>query len=112
MAESDPAITALVEEARSDFGRSLQAKAATLEDLVARGAWVDARRASHKLRGSAGVYGFVALGAAAAALDDLMSSAGEKPDAKALAGIRDALGELRSEADLASRDARDTQEAT
>jgi len=105
MAESDPAITALVEEARADFARSLRAKAATLEDLVARGAWVDARRASHKLRGSAGVYGFAALGAAAAALDDLMSGAGEAPDAAALAQIGDTLRHLRAEAERASRDA-------
>jgi HPt (histidine-containing phosphotransfer) domain-containing protein len=112
MAESDPAITALVEEARIDFARTLRAKAATLDDLVARGAWVDARRASHKLRGSAGVYGFAAVGAAAAALDDLLSIAGEAPDADALGPIRHALADLRSETELASRDGQDGRDAT
>jgi HPt (histidine-containing phosphotransfer) domain-containing protein len=106
MSASDPAISALIEAARIEFAGGLEAKAAALEALVGNGAWVDARRAAHKLRGSAGVYGFAALGEAAAVLDDLMCGAGGSPDAEACARIREKLDDVRSEAERASREAR------
>jgi HPt (histidine-containing phosphotransfer) domain-containing protein len=95
----DPAIEALISAARADFARGLVAKAAALEAFVAGEAWDDAKRAAHKLRGSAGVYGFAAIGAAAAVMDDLLSSAARAPDAAERATIREALCELRREAE-------------
>jgi len=99
----DPAIDALIAAARADFARGLVPKAAAIEALVGRGAWDDARRAAHKLRGSAGVYGFAAIGAAAAALDDVLCGADQTPDATELAYVHEKLRELRAEAEHASR---------
>jgi HPt (histidine-containing phosphotransfer) domain-containing protein len=100
----DPAIEALIATARADFASGLVAKAAALEALVGRAAWDDARRAAHMLRGSAGVYGFAAVGAAAAAIDDVLWG-GRAPDATAHDFIRAKLCELRTEAERASRGA-------
>lgn len=98
----DPAIEALIATARADFASGLVAKAAALEALVGRAAWDDARRAAHMLRGSAGVYGFAAVGAAAAAIDDVLSNVGRAPDTTAHDYIRAKLCELRAEAERAS----------
>jgi HPt (histidine-containing phosphotransfer) domain-containing protein len=99
----DPATLALIEAARAEYAQGLAAKASDLEALVACGAWSDARRAAHRLRGSAGVYGFGALGVIAAALDDLLLVDGA-PDTSARAAIHDKLGEMRVEAERASRE--------
>jgi HPt (histidine-containing phosphotransfer) domain-containing protein len=99
----DPAIDALIAAARADFACGLMAKVAALEDLVSRGAWDDARRAAHKLRGSAGVYGFAGVGASAAALDDLLSSTDQALAATECAYVLETIGELRAEAELATR---------
>jgi HPt (histidine-containing phosphotransfer) domain-containing protein len=101
----DPAIEALIASARADFSTGLVAKADALAALVRREAWDDARRAAHKLRGSAGVYGFAAVGAAAAALDDILSNVVRAPDEQVQAALRGKLAELRAEADRASREA-------
>jgi len=99
----DPAITALIASACADFARGLAAKTSALEALVDRAAWDDARRAAHKLRGSAGVYGFAAVAAAAAAVDDVLSRSAS-PDACARALVEEKLREHRSEAERASRE--------
>lgn len=104
----DPAIKALIDAARADFARSLGVRARALEALATSGAWTDARREAHKLRGSAGVYGFAELGVAAAALDDSIGEAADNaavaPSALALIGER--LKELIAEAERVSRGAR------
>jgi HPt (histidine-containing phosphotransfer) domain-containing protein len=104
----DPAIKALIEAARADFARSVGMRAHALEAMATSGAWTDARREAHKLRGSAGVYGFAELGAAAAALDDSIGSAadGAAIDPSALSLIGERLRELVAEAERVSRGAR------
>jgi HPt (histidine-containing phosphotransfer) domain-containing protein len=100
----EPATLALIEAARAEYAQSLAAKAADLQALVARGAWSDARRAAHRLRGSAGVYGFGALGVIAAALDELLLLANGAPDASECAHIQEKLSEMRAEAERVSRE--------
>jgi HPt (histidine-containing phosphotransfer) domain-containing protein len=72
MDAADPSIDELLAAARSQFAASLPAKVAVIEAHVARGAWDDARRAAHQLRGSAATYGFAALGASAGAIEDAL----------------------------------------
>jgi HPt (histidine-containing phosphotransfer) domain-containing protein len=100
----DPAINALIAAARTEYAQSLVAKAASLEALVSRGAWNDARRAAHKLRGSAGVHGFALLGDAAAALEDLLLEVSGTPAATARARIDEKLSAVRAEAERAGRE--------
>jgi HPt (histidine-containing phosphotransfer) domain-containing protein len=98
----DPAIAALLAEARRHYAASLPEKVAELRALLDRQAWSEARRAAHKLRGSAGTYGFVALSDAAGAVEDLLieSSAGLDVDARnrASASIEAALNAAQSAA--------------
>ncbi len=103
MSDCDPAITALIEAARMDFARGLEAKAAAIAALVGDGIWDEARRAAHKLRGSAGVHGFASVGDAAGALEDLIVTAGAPRDVAVHAKIEAKLAELRSEAERVSR---------
>jgi|SRR5579859_530210 len=89
----DPAIEDLLAAVRRDFAAKLPERGAELAALVARAAWDDVRRAAHKLRGSAATYGFVDLGAHAAAIEDLLleaADAGAAPDDAARARL-DAL---------------------
>jgi HPt (histidine-containing phosphotransfer) domain-containing protein len=74
----DP-IEALLAQARSEYAASAAAKAAQVEAFVAEGAWGEARRAAHKLRGSAATYGFAALGEAAGRIEDLLLRAASEP---------------------------------
>ena len=91
---SDPALEALLAEARAQFAGSLPAKTAELEGLLARSAWADARRAAHRLRGSCGTYGFPSLSAAAGAIEDHLLEAGGAPGDAVLARIRERLAEI------------------
>ena len=102
----DGALHTLIAVARAEYARSLVAKADALEALVNRAAWTDARRAAHRLRGSAGVYGFAAVGAIAAMLEELLSRGSGVLNASNRASIEEGLGKLRAEAELACRDAR------
>jgi HPt (histidine-containing phosphotransfer) domain-containing protein len=68
----DPAIEAALAAVRGQFAAALPEKAASIGASLARGAWDDARRAAHRLRGSAGTYGFAPLGATAAAIEELL----------------------------------------
>ncbi len=83
----DPAIIALLAEARLQFAAGLPAKVAELQALLGRGAWDELRRAAHKLRGSTGTYGFMELSAAAGGIEDALLEAGaaggcEAPEVK------------------------------
>ena len=92
-------IPAVLAEARAQFAASLPAKAAAIQEHLARGAWQEARRAAHKLRGSAGTYGFAALSAAASEMEEALIAAGSQPDAAAAARIGDKAREARAEAE-------------
>jgi HPt (histidine-containing phosphotransfer) domain-containing protein len=94
---------ALVAAAQAEYASRLPDKLAALRAFVGQRAWTDARRAAHKLRGSAGVYGFSAVGDAAGALEDLLeSSDDEAPPASALDSI---VTSLAREIDRAVRSA-------
>ncbi len=96
----DPSIDALLAAARAQFAAELPAKAAKVEALVALGAWDEARRAAHRLRGSAGTYGFVELGASAGAVEDLLLESAGVPDGDGRARLEE---QLRRLADLAGQ---------
>lgn len=100
----DPTVEQMLAEARAQFAASLPAKAATLQEHLARGAWEEARRAAHKLRGSAGTYGFGALGAAAADVEEALLAAGSQPDAAAATRIGDKAREARVEAERIAKE--------
>jgi HPt (histidine-containing phosphotransfer) domain-containing protein len=93
-----PAIDDLLAAARADFASRLPARIAELDALAARAAWHEARRAAHRLRGSSATYGFTALGALAARIEDALLEAGGAPDGEARARIASWLGEARGEA--------------
>jgi HPt (histidine-containing phosphotransfer) domain-containing protein len=100
----DPTVEQMLAEARAQFAASLPAKAAALEDHLTRGAWEEARRAAHKLRGSAGTYGFAVLGAAAAEVEEALVAAGSQPDGAAAARIGDKAREARVEAERIAKE--------
>jgi HPt (histidine-containing phosphotransfer) domain-containing protein len=101
----DPGLDALLREARADFARRLPAKADELGELLAAADWRDLGRAAHTLRGSAAVYGFAAVGAAAGELEDLLRACDGGPDAEARARIDAVLRELRAGVDAAAQEA-------
>jgi HPt (histidine-containing phosphotransfer) domain-containing protein len=100
----DPTVEQMLAEARAQFAARLPAKAAALQEHLARGAWEEARRAAHKLRGSAGTYGFAVLGAAAGEVEEALLAAGLQPDAAAVARIGDKVREARVEAERIAKE--------
>jgi HPt (histidine-containing phosphotransfer) domain-containing protein len=95
----DPSIDAVIEAVRTEFAGSLPAKAAKIGALVARGAWEEARRAAHRLRGSAGTYGFTEVGAAAAAIEELLLAQRGDPDVAGRARLEQLARDLASRAE-------------
>lgn len=93
----------LLAAARADFASRLGDKVRELQDLFDRGAWSEARRAAHKLRGSAATYGFAKIGAAAAAMEDILIAAQLAPDEEARSRFALALATARSGAESAQR---------
>lgn len=104
--ERDPAIDDLLAAARADFASRLPARVAELEGLAARGAWDEARRAAHRLRGSSATYGFPALGGVAAAIEEALLAAGGAPDEAVRGRLAAWIGEARAEAERAAGGAR------
>jgi HPt (histidine-containing phosphotransfer) domain-containing protein len=98
----DPSIDALLHIARTDFATRLPARVAELEALVGRRAWEEARRAAHKLRGSAAAYGFPAVGQGAAAIEEALLTATGEPETAALARIVAEMATVRVAADRAA----------
>jgi HPt (histidine-containing phosphotransfer) domain-containing protein len=98
----DPWIDAALAAVRAQFAEALPEKAANIGALVARGAWDDARRAAHRLRGSAGTYGFVELGARAAAIEELLLAEPAGPSGEARERVARLAGELQTQAHLAA----------
>jgi HPt (histidine-containing phosphotransfer) domain-containing protein len=80
-------VQALLAEARTQFAASLPAKASEVASLVARASWEAARRAAHRLRGSAGSYGFAEVGAACGAIEEALVAASNAPDEPARAAL-------------------------
>jgi HPt (histidine-containing phosphotransfer) domain-containing protein len=105
MDAADPSsIDALLAAAQSQFAAGLPARVSAVEECVARGAWDDARRAAHKLRGSSATYGFAALAAAAAAIEDALLDVVEPTD-ELRALLAGHLVEARAEAERAAYEA-------
>jgi HPt (histidine-containing phosphotransfer) domain-containing protein len=94
----DASIEALLAVARHQFVAGLPSRLETLEDLVGRGEWLEARRSAHKLRGAAATYGFVALGQSAASIEQILLDAQDRPEAEARERIARLLSESRAEA--------------
>jgi HPt (histidine-containing phosphotransfer) domain-containing protein len=100
----DPSIAALLAAARSQFAAGLPARMAALDGFVEQGAWQEARRAAHKLRGAAATYGYAAVGQCAGAIEDALLEAGDEPGSEARASIADKLIAARTEAARAADD--------
>jgi HPt (histidine-containing phosphotransfer) domain-containing protein len=97
-----PDVDALLAAARAEYAARLPAKLVALEELTARGAWDEARRAAHKLRGSAATYGFAAIGDAAAVLEQLASEASSHDPSLARGALDEALHRARVEIERAA----------
>jgi HPt (histidine-containing phosphotransfer) domain-containing protein len=97
-------VDALLATLRAEYASRLPAKLVALEDLAARGAWDEFRRAAHKLRGSAATHGFAALGNAAAQLEGLTTDASGSDAARTRASIEAALDAARAEIERASKE--------
>jgi HPt (histidine-containing phosphotransfer) domain-containing protein len=97
MDAADPSIDALLTAVRAQFAASLPAKVAEIDGFIAGREWDEARRAAHKLRGSAATYGFAELGQAAAAIEDALLD-GVEPADDARSRIAERLVEARAEA--------------
>jgi HPt (histidine-containing phosphotransfer) domain-containing protein len=91
MTDPGDEVKMLLAAARADFEARLETKVCELQDLSARGAWGEVRRAAHRLRGSAATYGFSAIGAAAATMEDVLIAAEPSPSADAKRSFSSAL---------------------
>ena len=98
MGTGDDSNDALLAAALREYAAGLPARVAVMGELVARGAWGEVRRAAHKLRGSAAVYGFAAISAPAAAIEDILLEAADAPDGDARSRIAERLVEAGAEA--------------
>jgi len=98
----NPSVDELLAQVRAQFTASLPSKVDALDQLVADGAWAEARRAAHKLRGSASTYGHVTVGAAAAAVEEALIEAADRPDE----GVRSAIAGFLAEARRAASEAK------
>jgi HPt (histidine-containing phosphotransfer) domain-containing protein len=105
MDAGDRSIDALLAAAGAEFAEALPAKVAALAGLIAGGAWKDARREAHKLRGSAATYGHAELGALAGAIEELIE-AGDTPCEESRQRIDRHLVTAHAEAARALREAR------
>ncbi len=97
MAEVD----ALLAAAREQYAARLPSKLAAIEELAARGDWDEARRAAHKLRGSAATYGFISIGDAAATLEQLAIDATSLDPVRVRGALDEALRRARDEIERA-----------
>lgn len=94
----DPSIEALLAAARAQFAAGLPSRIEALDGFVASGQWEDARRAAHKLRGAAATYGYAALGESAAAIEQFLLDAEDRPGDDARARLAEMLSASRIEA--------------
>jgi HPt (histidine-containing phosphotransfer) domain-containing protein len=94
-------VDALLAAARAQYASRLPSKLAAIEELAGRGAWDEARREAHKLRGSAATYGFATVGRAAAVLEQLAADASSQPPAGTPGALDEALQRARIEVERA-----------
>lgn len=94
----DPSIESLLAAARAGFAAGLASRMEALDGFVSRGAWEEARRAAHKLRGAAATYGYAVLGQSAAAIEQALLETEDWPSAEARARIVQLLTECQAEA--------------
>jgi HPt (histidine-containing phosphotransfer) domain-containing protein len=81
----DPALRAMRKEYAAALPALVAALAALVEEAAARPeALPEARRAAHRLRGTAGSYGFAALGEAAGRIEDAIDDGAPDPELRAL----------------------------
>jgi HPt (histidine-containing phosphotransfer) domain-containing protein len=97
MTDVGEGLETLLAAARADFLTRLEPKVGELEELSARGAWAEVRRAAHRLRGSAATYGFASVGVAAAAMEDLLIEVDSSPGDEAKKRFASLLGTARTE---------------
>jgi HPt (histidine-containing phosphotransfer) domain-containing protein len=95
-------VDALLAVARAEYASRLPSKLAAIEGLASRGAWEEARRAAHNLRGSAATYGFVKIGDAAAVLEQLVIDTSSLDPIRARVAIDEALHHARVEVERAA----------
>jgi HPt (histidine-containing phosphotransfer) domain-containing protein len=101
--ERDPALAALWERMRAEFAAGLPARVAQLEDLEARGAWTELRRAAHRLRGSGPTYGAVEIGSLAGIIEDVLLDANGAPEPEGRERIRQSVAGARALAERAAK---------
>jgi HPt (histidine-containing phosphotransfer) domain-containing protein len=99
---ADSSIDELLALAKAQFASGLGARVAAIEGPVGRGAWQEARRAAHKLRGAAATYGFAALGASAGEIEDRLLEVRDAPGPELLPRIAELVATIRVEAARAS----------
>jgi HPt (histidine-containing phosphotransfer) domain-containing protein len=104
MTEARDELKTLLAAAREEFALRLEDKVRELQELSDRGAWIEARRAAHKLRGSAGTYGFAKISAAAAVMEEVLIEAEPSPDEDARNRFAAALATARLELEAATRE--------
>jgi len=104
MTDAGEGFEAVLAAARADFLARLEPKIGELEELSARGAWEEVRRAAHRLRGSAATYGFASVGVAAAAMEDLLIEVGSSPEGEAKKRFASLLGTARTEVERAVKE--------
>lgn len=101
-----PSVDDLLAAARADFAARLPAKVEDLLHQASRDGWQGVRLGAHKLRGSAATYGFAALGATAAAIEECLLACACSPDAPTRDRIQAALREAHAEAARAALEGR------
>ncbi len=97
MTDVSAELEALLAAAKADFASRIDDKLRELHELSKREAWAEARRAAHKLRGSAATYGFPKIGAAAGAMEDVLVEAGPAPSDDVRKAFASALAAAQSE---------------
>lgn len=82
---------------RAAFGKRTQADVAAILSLLSEGesGRGEARRIAHMIAGSAGLFGFAAVGAAAAALEDALEAGAPEGQVSGLAAaLRESLAAI------------------
>jgi HPt (histidine-containing phosphotransfer) domain-containing protein len=85
----DSAFAALLEAERAAYAGRLTLRVAEFEKYLEAGRVDDARRAAHKLSGSAGTYGFQSLSEVAREIEETLDQ-GRRVDALTLKRLREA----------------------
>lgn len=98
MSGVDPALEAILAEARREFAAALPARIDEVKDLVHHGAWDEARRAAHKLRGSSATYGLTEVGEIMGEIEEVLIASLPSPGAGAQAQVASLLARARAAA--------------